>query len=107
MDARAAISRRRTGVRPVGRARHAHPREAGAAHRDNTHMHTRTIQVGKHTLTIETGRLANQADGPVLVRVGDTMVLVTPGAAANPREAIDFLPLTVDYREYTYASGRI
>jgi polyribonucleotide nucleotidyltransferase len=70
-------------------------------------MHTRTIQVGKHTLTIETGRLAKQADGAVVVRVGDTMVLVTACAAANAREGIDFLPLTVDYREYTYASGRI
>src|SRR4249919_2397431 len=70
-------------------------------------MHTRNIQVGRHTLSIETGRLAKQADGSVIVRSGDTMVLVTAQAAPNPREGIDFLPLTVDYREYTYASGRI
>src|SRR5262245_41322337 len=70
-------------------------------------MHTREISVGRHTLSIETGRLAKQADGSVIVRSGDTMVLVTAQAAANPREGIDFLPLTVDYREYTYASGRI
>ncbi len=70
-------------------------------------MHTRQIAVGSHTISIETGRLAKQADGAVVVRAGDTMVLVTACAAANPREGIDFLPLTVDYREYTYASGRI
>jgi polyribonucleotide nucleotidyltransferase len=70
-------------------------------------MHTRTISVGNQTISIETGRLAKQADGAVVVRSGDTMVLVTACAATNPREGIDFLPLTVDYREYTYASGRI
>ena len=70
-------------------------------------MHTRNITVGTQTMSIETGRLAKQADGAVVVRSGDTMVLVTACAAANPREGIDFLPLTVDYREYTYASGRI
>ena len=70
-------------------------------------MHTRTISVGRQTLSIETGRLAKQADGAVVVRSGDTMVLVTACAATSPREGIDFLPLTVDYREYAYASGRI
>jgi polyribonucleotide nucleotidyltransferase len=70
-------------------------------------MHTRTISVGRQTLSIETGRLAKQADGSVVVRSGDTMVLVTACAASSPREGIDFLPLTVDYREYSYASGRI
>jgi polyribonucleotide nucleotidyltransferase len=70
-------------------------------------MHTREISVGGRTISIETGRLAKQADGAVLVRSGDTVVLVTACAAASPREGIDFLPLTVDYKEYTYASGRI
>jgi polyribonucleotide nucleotidyltransferase len=70
-------------------------------------MHTRNITVGSRTISLETGRLAKQADGAVLVRSGDTMVLVTACAAPSPREGIDFLPLTVDYREYTYASGRI
>ena len=70
-------------------------------------MHTRDISVGGRTISIETGRLAKQADGSVLVRSGDTLVLVTACASSNPREGIDFLPLTVDYREYTYASGRI
>jgi len=70
-------------------------------------MHTREISVGGRTISIDTGRLAKQADGAVVVRCGDTVVLVTACAAANPREGIDFLPLTVDYKEYTYASGRI
>ncbi|MEZ5292119.1 MAG: polyribonucleotide nucleotidyltransferase [Vicinamibacterales bacterium] len=70
-------------------------------------MVTREIQIGQHALSIETGRLARQADGAVVVRMGDTMVLVSACHASSAREGIDFLPLTVDYREYTYASGRI
>ena len=70
-------------------------------------MHTRELSVGSQTLSFETGKLAKQADGAVVVRLGDTVVLVTACHAANPREGIDFLPLTVDYQEYTYASGRI
>jgi polyribonucleotide nucleotidyltransferase len=70
-------------------------------------MHRREVTLGSRTLSIETGKLAKQADGSVVVRSGDTMVLVTACHAANAREGIDFLPLTVDYREYTYASGRI
>jgi polyribonucleotide nucleotidyltransferase len=70
-------------------------------------MHKREIQVGQHALSIETGKLAKQADGSVIVRQGDTMVLVTACHASTPREGIDFLPLTVDYREYAYSSGRI
>ena len=58
-------------------------------------------------MSIETGRLAKQANGSVIVRYGDTVVLVTACYAPNVRTGIDFLPLTVDYREYTYASGRI
>ena len=70
-------------------------------------MHTREISIGQNTLRFETGKLAKQAHGSVIVRFGDSVVLVTACRAANPREGIDFLPLTVDYREYTYASGRI
>src|SRR4051794_7969917 len=70
-------------------------------------MHTREISIGRQAISIETGRLAKQADGSVVVRLGDTMVLVTACTASTPREGIDFLPLTVDYKEYTYASGRI
>jgi polyribonucleotide nucleotidyltransferase len=65
------------------------------------------IQLGGNTLSIETGRLAKQADGAVVVRYGDTVVLVTAVAAKTPREGADFLPLTVDYRENTYAAGKI
>ena len=65
------------------------------------------VEVGGRTLTLETGKLAKQANGSVIVRYGDSVVLVTACRAANQREGIDFLPLTVDYREYTYASGRI
>ena len=70
-------------------------------------MHRQELTIGGQTLSFETGKLAKQADGAVVVRYGDTMVIVTACHAASPREGIDFLPLTVDYREYTYASGRI
>jgi polyribonucleotide nucleotidyltransferase len=70
-------------------------------------MTTREVTIGQTTLRFETGKLAKQADGAVLVRSGDSVVLVTACRSAHAREGIDFLPLTVDYREYTYASGRI
>ena len=73
----------------------------------NVNLQRREIHVGSRTITLETGKLAKQADGAVIVRSGDTVVLVTACRAASAREGIDFLPLTVDYREYTYASGRI
>jgi polyribonucleotide nucleotidyltransferase len=73
----------------------------------NVNHQTREVSIGPRTLSIETGKLAKQADGAVIVRTGDTVVLVTACYAATAREGIDFLPLTVDYREYTYASGRI
>jgi polyribonucleotide nucleotidyltransferase len=64
------------------------------------------IQLGEHTIELETGRLAKQAGGAVVVSAGDTKVLVTATCADHPRENISFFPLTVDYREYTYAAGR-
>ncbi len=70
-------------------------------------METRELTVGDKTLRFETGKLAKQAGGSVIVRYGDSVVLVTACRAASVREGIDFLPLTVDYRENTYASGRI
>src|SRR3990170_5724275 len=70
-------------------------------------MTTRELTISDKTLRFETGKLAKQASGSVIVRSGDSVVLVTACRAANAREGIDFLPLTVDYREYTYASGRI
>jgi len=72
----------------------------------NVKLQRREIQVGSRTLSLETGKLAKQAHGAVIVRSGDTMVLVAASRAASARD-VDFLPLTVDYREYAYASGRI
>ena len=65
------------------------------------------IHIGGKPLIVETGKIARQADGSVTVRCGDTVVLVTACAAKTPREGVDFLPLTVDYRENTYAVGKI
>ena len=62
---------------------------------------------GNKSLTFETGKLAKQAHGSAVVRTGDNVVLATATANQEPREGIDFFPLTVDYREYTYAGGRI
>jgi polyribonucleotide nucleotidyltransferase len=70
-------------------------------------MYRREVEINGTALSFETGKLAKQADGAVLVRMGDSVVLVTACSAPNAREGIDFLPLTVDYKEYTYASGRI
>jgi polyribonucleotide nucleotidyltransferase len=65
-----------------------------------------SIPLGASTLTIECGKVAKQANGAAYVRYGDTVVLAT-ACTAEPREGIDFFPLTVDYREYTYAAGKI
>src|ERR1700704_4264864 len=62
---------------------------------------------GGKKITFETGKLAKQAHGSAGVRLGDNVVLATATANPDPREGIDFFPLTVDYREYTYAGGRI
>jgi len=69
--------------------------------------HEVQIPIGERSLSIETGRIAKQADGACVVRLGDTVVLATACAMREPKEGIDFLPLTVDYRENTYAAGRI
>jgi polyribonucleotide nucleotidyltransferase len=65
-----------------------------------------SVQLGGLEFSIETGKVAKQADGSVIVRYGDTMVLVA-AVGSKPREGIDFFPLTVEYREYGYAAGRI
>src|SRR5437879_10281262 len=62
---------------------------------------------GGKRISFETGNLAKQAHGSVVVRIGDNVVLATATSNPDPREGIDFFPLTVDYREYTYAGGRI
>ncbi|MGI9104838.1 MAG: polyribonucleotide nucleotidyltransferase [Pyrinomonadaceae bacterium] len=66
-----------------------------------------TIKLGGRDLTVETGRVAKQADGSIVIRYGDTMLLVAAVGASAPREGIDFFPLTVEYREHNYAAGRI
>src|SRR6266705_853589 len=76
---------------------------------DNSHLpapHQVSVEVGGRTLTLETGKVAKQANGAIYARYGDTVVLVTACMASTLNER-DFLPLTVDYREYTYAAGKI
>jgi polyribonucleotide nucleotidyltransferase len=68
--------------------------------------HLVSVQVGGRALTLETGKIAKQANGAVVARYGDTVVLVTACMDSKPNDR-DFLPLTVDYREYTYAAGKI
>src|SRR2546428_416226 len=65
------------------------------------------IDFGGRSLSFEAGRLAGQADGAVLVRYGDTVLLAAVTAAREPREGADFFPLTVDYEERMYAGGKI
>jgi len=70
-------------------------------------VHKKTFQFGPHSVTIETGRLARQADGAVVVSMGDTVVLVTAVGRKNADPNKEFFPLTVNYVEKTYAAGRI
>ena len=65
------------------------------------------IQWGGKKLTLETGRIARQADGAVLATYGETVVLCTVVASKEPKEGVDFLPLTVNYQEKTFAAGKI
>ena len=68
---------------------------------------TKSFQYGQHEVTLETGEIARQASGAVMVSMGGTVVLVTAVAASKPREGQDFFPLTVDYQEKFYSAGRI
>ena len=70
-------------------------------------MHRFEMQLGGRPLVIENGKMAKQANGAVLVRYGETVVLVTATASAEPREGVDFFPLTVDYEEKLYSVGKI
>lgn len=70
-------------------------------------MVRKSIQLGGRTLTLETGRLAKQADGAVLVQYGDTVVLVTVVSNHERKEDADFFPLSVEYREKSYAAGKV
>lgn len=69
--------------------------------------HSVSRDIAGRTLTIETGKLANQAGGSVTVRYGDSLLLVTACAAPKAREGLDFFPLTIDYEERLYAAGKI
>jgi polyribonucleotide nucleotidyltransferase len=66
-----------------------------------------SIKVGGRDLSVETGKVAKQADGSVVIRYGDTMLLVTAVSMRTAKEGLDFFPLTVEYREASYAAGRI
>src|SRR5262245_58581670 len=66
-----------------------------------------SIKVGDKELSVETGKVAKQADGSVVIQYGETMLLVTAVSGTSPREGMDFFPLTVEYRESTYSAGRI
>jgi polyribonucleotide nucleotidyltransferase len=70
-------------------------------------VHTKSFQFGAHTVTLETGRMARQADGAVVVSMGDTVVLVTAVGRKEAQPGKDFFPLTVNYVEKTYSAGRI
>src|SRR5437588_567205 len=70
-------------------------------------IHTVELDWGGRKLTLETGKVARQADGAVVATYGESKVLATVVAAKQPREGIDFMPLTVDYQEKYYAAGRI
>ncbi|MEQ1763326.1 MAG: polyribonucleotide nucleotidyltransferase [Pyrinomonadaceae bacterium] len=66
-----------------------------------------SIKVGGRDLSVETGKVAKQADGSVVIQYGDTMLLVTAVSNKTAKEGLDFFPLTVEYREASYAAGRI
>ncbi|MGB7721946.1 MAG: polyribonucleotide nucleotidyltransferase, partial [Bryobacteraceae bacterium] len=70
-------------------------------------IHTVEVDLDGRKITLETGKVAKQANGAVVVRSGDSVVLVTACMADDPKPGAGFFPLTVDYREYTYAAGKI
>jgi polyribonucleotide nucleotidyltransferase len=95
---------------PAIRMRHGlHPVQPIAHHQGSTNVAkiTKTFQYGKHQVTLETGEIARQAGGAVIVKFDDTVLLVSAVAAKKAREGQDFFPLTVDYQERFYAGGRI
>ena len=96
---------------PAARSRHGsttvHLKTATPKGKTSVAKITKTFQYGKHTVTLETGEVARQASGAVIVKMDDTVLLVTAVAAKTAREGQDFFPLTVDYQEKFYAGGRI
>ena len=73
----------------------------------NTIIHTYQTTLANRPLVVEVGEVAKQANGAAVVRYGDTVVLVTATASNEPREGVDFFPLTVDFEEKQYAVGKI
>ena len=70
-------------------------------------LHSVEVDLGSgRVLTIESGKMAKQANGSVIIRSGESVVLVTACTAPEPKPNANFFPLTVDYREYTYSAGR-
>jgi polyribonucleotide nucleotidyltransferase len=69
-------------------------------------LHSVEVDLGGRIITIESGKMAKQANGAVIIRSGESVVLVTACTAENPKVGASFFPLTVDYREYTYSAGR-
>src|SRR2546423_10192095 len=69
--------------------------------------HIVEVDLGGRKITLETGKMAKQANGAVVVRCGDSVVLVSACMSDQPKTGANFFPLTVDYREYTYAAGKI
>src|SRR6185312_12368054 len=74
--------------------------------KDNPMLHKVEIDLDGRGITLETGKMAKQANGAVIVRSGDSVVLVSACTAEDPKPGASFFPLTVDYREYTYAAGK-
>ena len=70
-------------------------------------VHQRSLQLGGRELSFETGKIAKQAHGSVIVNYSDSTVLVTAVSSNEPREGIDFFPLTVEYQEKAFAAGKI
>jgi polyribonucleotide nucleotidyltransferase len=93
-------NRRRQGPRAAQNPNRQYSRKPRGKNHQN-------LQYGKHTVTLETGEIARQASGAVIVKMDDTVLLVSAVAAKSAREGQDFFPLTVDYQEKFYAGGRI
>src|SRR5947208_99748 len=95
---------------PLASGRRAPPARRSPQPENNMSMFnkvTKTFQWGQHSVSLETGEIARQAGGAVIVNIEDTMVLATVVAAKNAKPGQDFFPLTVDYIEKTYAAGKI
>jgi polyribonucleotide nucleotidyltransferase len=98
------------GAVPPGRQRSGTDRRTEGAEEGRKQMfniHKTELMWGGRKLTIETGKIARQADGAVMVTYGDTIVLCTAVAAKTPKPGVDFFPLTVNYQEKTFAAGKI